>query len=185
MNRYKNIFDIINEIKPQTIMEIGTWNGVNAVKMIKTAQRWRDSVCYYGFDLFEDFTEAKKEFCPKIPAKYEDVVNRFSDIHCRVELIKGNTHKTLAKFVATPIDLIFMDGGHSLETIQSDWNNIQKFISVKTTILLDDYYINRNDVGCQNLVKDLIASTKWAVEPLEPIDECNDGTQMVRVNLNH
>ena len=37
--------------------------------------------------------------------------------------------KTLKKFKPDrPIDFIFIDGGHSIDTIQSDWDNIKKFI---------------------------------------------------------
>lgn len=184
MSRYKNIFELIEEIKPKTIMEIGTWNGNHAEQMIRLAQKFNNPITYYGFDLFEDFNLAKKEFCPKQPASFKQVNQKIKATGCEYRLIKGNTHNTLASFQCEPVNFIFMDGGHSLETIHSDWKNIRKFINKDTTVLLDDYYLNIDYVGCQNLVKSLISSDKWLVEPLEPIDECNDGTQMIKVNLN-
>ena len=52
--RYKQLYLLISVLKPKSIIEIGTWNGVNAVNMI-TASGTLDAA-YHGFDLFEEAT---------------------------------------------------------------------------------------------------------------------------------
>src|SRR5687767_11489242 len=55
--RYARLFEEIGRTKARRIMEIGTYNGVHAEQMIRTAQRYHPQriggVEYFGFDLFE------------------------------------------------------------------------------------------------------------------------------------
>ena len=55
--RYQQILDEIERCAPETIMEIGTWNGVRATEMIQAAQRALpgSTISYFGFDLFDNF----------------------------------------------------------------------------------------------------------------------------------
>lgn len=190
MSRYLNLFKTISEIRPKVLLEIGTWNGIHSVQMIMAAQKYvnkLNEIEYYGFDLFEDFREAEKEFCPKPPAKLSDVEARLKASCCTYSLYKGKTSDTLPVFsvpTKNPVDLIFVDGGHSLETIDNDWINIQRLISNKTVVIFDDYYPDDSTKGCKKLINDLIYNSNWAVELLEPIDHfphTNTTVQMVRV----
>src|SRR3989344_6065221 len=56
--RYSQLSDVIREIRPKTIMEIGTWSGKRAEAMIQLAQSLcpDEEISYFGFDLFEDLT---------------------------------------------------------------------------------------------------------------------------------
>lgn len=53
--RYKYWIELIKLNRCKKIMEIGTYNGENAMRMIKAAKRFHrsDRIEYYGFDLFE------------------------------------------------------------------------------------------------------------------------------------
>lgn len=181
MDRYINLRNEIALRKPQSILEIGTWNGNHAKEMIQLAQQFNKHITYYGFDLFEDFDLKDSEFCPKQPAKYQEVWQKLQATKAKIWLIKGNTNTSLHGFPFSPVDFIFIDGGHSLETINNDWNGIQPAIYSKTVILFDDYYLKRNDVGCQLLIHSLEEIGSWNIEYLKPIDECNGGTQMVKI----
>ena len=57
VQRYSNLVKQVNLCKPKTIVEVGTWNGVNASKMIQAAQAHNSPVTYYGFDIFESIDE--------------------------------------------------------------------------------------------------------------------------------
>ena len=52
--------------------------------------------------------------------------------------------------------MIFIDGGHSVKTIESDWSNCIKFLSKNGIIILDDYYTGNKKVikkfGCNKLI---------------------------------
>lgn len=133
---------------PQTIVEIGTWSGTNAVRMIKQAKKYRKNVEYLGYDLFEEATETtdveelnlKKHFTV-------DAVNNYIKNECpgvEVNLIKGNTRKTLKNVVA---DFVYIDGGHSIETVDHDYNAVKD----SKVIIFDDYYIADKDKVCQDI----------------------------------
>lgn len=181
-NRYNNLIEQINLRKPKSILEIGTWNGVHAEQMIRAALAHRNKVYYWGFDLFEDFKLAGTEFCPKLPAKLEAVKLKLSHIkHAEINLIKGNTRETLKKYLPT-VDFIFIDGGHSIKTIESDWHNIQKSIYVNTIVIFDDYYKDTISVGCKTLIDTLVHDNNWLVKFLEPVDKI-DGLEISMVKV--
>ncbi len=148
MSRYDQLLHAIDLFKPKTIAEIGTYNGQNAIRMIKQAQKYRKDITYVGYDLFEDAT--KETDAAELNIKKHNNVSDIEELiktecpSAEVLLIKGNTRETLNNISA---DFCFIDGGHSLETIQND------FIKCKesTVIIFDDYYINDKDGNCPDL----------------------------------
>lgn len=172
MNRYNDIREQVNFYKPKIIMEIGTFEGHRAESMISTALKHNENVEYFGFDLFDDFKEFQKEFCWKGVAKIEDVKKRLSKFN-NVNLIKGNTKETLKSFNIQP-DFVFIDGGHSLETIESDWNNVLRIMKKNTVVIFDDYYHNRSDVGAKKIVSQISEDIKFKVTLNNNLDYCKD-----------
>ena len=167
MGRYSALITEVSARKPKIIVEIGTWGGGHAEIMINEASKYNSDVQYYGFDLFDDFVEFEKEFCDKGVAKYERVMDKLSKYN--VTLIRGNTHDTLPEFNVTP-DFVFLDGGHSLETIASDWKNIDRISNTETSILFDDYYHDKSDVGCKVLIDELSKNPNYSVTINSEID---------------
>jgi predicted O-methyltransferase YrrM len=159
-NRYDQLVHIIDLIKPRTIVEVGTQAGYSAVKMIQQAMKYRKSIQYVGYDLFEDATPETDEAELNIkPHHTVEQVEGFIKSKCpgaEVHLIKGNTRQTLKPISA---DLCFIDGGHSIETIANDYEKCKG----STVIVLDDYYSPDKDgkepdtelYGCNKLVSDL------------------------------
>ena len=138
MTRYKRLFEIVRDLQPKHIVEIGTWDGHNAKGLMAVTD------CYYtGFDLFEEADDEtdKAEFNVKSH-------NSICDVGKNIEmaglskfcLIRGNTNKTLHKTNVEPFDFAFIDGGHSVETIQNDYEWVAQNISEGGTIILDDWY---------------------------------------------
>ena len=67
-----------------------------------------------------------------------------------------------------------MDGGHSLETIESDWNSLKELVSGTTTVLFDDY--NKYTDGAEtdfgsNIIVDGLDREEWNVEILPTYDQ--------------
>lgn len=155
MSRKVQLYKIIETKKPKTIVETGTWNGLNAISMCSVALKYSESVHYYGFDLFEDMNLDEEEFNVKAAQKYEDVFQLLQEYKNKAKgfdftLIKGNTRETLHKDGPwKTADLAFIDGGHSVETIQSDYDALKDC----KTIVFDDYYVKDKDGNIPNLGK--------------------------------
>lgn len=82
------------------------------------------------------------------------------------------------------VDLVWLDGGHFPDTISSDFSNCLKVSDKNTIIVLDDYYTEREDVGCKKLIDNLDREL-FNVKILEPPDILPDKTiHLVRVRLN-
>ena len=163
--RYDCIVDIINDCKPSTILEIGTHMGLTAAIMIEAAMKHKDDVFYYGFDLFDLLTEemAMEEHHGKNMPSLSRVAKILAPFPHK--LIMGNTRKTLPKFKPDrPIDFVFIDGGHSVETIPSDWENVEKLMHENTVVIFDDYYDDTEKVGCKTIVDSL--DEKYSVEKI-------------------
>lgn len=152
--RYAQLLSAIRTKNPKAILEIGTYNGDRALQMLKLCSTAK----YYGFDLFEDAT-------PETDAMEKNVRPHhfMRDIHDKLTgydayLFKGNTRETLKNF-SEPVDFVWIDGGHSIETIRSDWENVKRVATRDAWIFFDDYYtgpIDTKTMGCNEIVKDLV-----------------------------
>lgn len=144
MQRYDLINTFLSYEKPEVILEVGTWNGSRAIEMCKAAKAKK----YFGFDLFEEADEKSDmaEMNVKPHHKQDAVYERLGNEGIEGVLFKGNTRKTLPEVVESfgenLADFAFIDGGHSVETIQSDWENVRKLVKPGKCIIFDDCYEN-------------------------------------------
>ena len=151
MNRYFKLLELVREARPKHIVEIGTWNGKRATEMLAVSDAY-----YTGFDLFEEATDETDvaEMNVKEHAEMVEVAERIETAGFnKFKLVRGNTNETLPKWIESdefkPFDFAFIDGGHSEETIRSDYEHIKNAISPGGLIVLDDYYIPENPgFGC-------------------------------------
>lgn len=183
MNRYEQLAHVIDLVKPQSIVEIGTHSGKSAVMMINRAKQYREVVEYIGFDLFEEATDEtdKEELNIKAHHSVESVEGfiKMKAPSAEVLLVKGNTRQTLNHIEA---DLAFIDGGHSLETIANDYEKCKG----SKVIVLDDYYTEDENgnipdlelYGCNKLVETL---PNALVLPIRNIVKTGGLVQMVLV----
>lgn len=193
--RYRNLFRLIKRNRCKVIVEIGTNRAKNALRMIMTAgiHHRAPEIRYFGFDLFEGLGAAdlKKEFS-KVPASLREVRDRLEKTGAAVMLFKGYTSTTLPEFVSyaktsglVP-DFVFIDGGHAIETIASDWREVQKVMDKNTVVVFDDYY-HGNDphlegLGCNSIVSALDPAL-WEVAVLPPVDSFTKEWGTLRVSL--
>ena len=172
--RFSNLIDVISKHHCKVLMEIGVCGGYHARQMILTALEVPGQVKYYGFDLFEDLTEeihdTEASPWPKTKAQVE---HRLKGIGVDVQLFKGFTRDTLPEFLKLNIrpDLIFIDGGHSYETVENDWHYVKQMMSDETIVLFDDYMAAKDKLGwgCHKIIDDLDRNL-YSVEILEPCD---------------
>ena len=124
-------------ISPKTYVEVGTWK-MGTFEYMNS--KLPPTVKMVGFDLFED--APIEEIAPENRGlSYNeslDMVRRWDRV---VVLVKGNTVETLSdKWLSdllSPV-VVYLDGGHSYETVKSDfWNLYEKLDS--GLIILDDW----------------------------------------------
>jgi predicted O-methyltransferase YrrM len=164
LNRYQQLLPLITQHKPHRLIEVGTWNGARAIELIREALMYRDRITYTGFDLFEEATpetdaaesNVKRHFSVE---EVGDKLRQFCDGKpVSYALVKGNTRETLPKQTRYA-DFVWLDGGHSIETIASDYQALKHC----QVIAFDDYYtpdeegrgIDTERFGCNQLMAGL------------------------------
>lgn len=138
--RYKYLIEVLQETKPNTILEIGTWSGDRAIEMVKHGLKY-GPVHYIGYDLFEGASNEtdREELNIKRHFTYQEVYDKLSRLQkfapgFTFELHKGNTREILKEH---KVDFAFIDGGHSVETIRNDYDKVKE----SKVVVFDDYYI--------------------------------------------
>lgn len=198
---YKPLFDALYATQATRILEIGTHEGEHAEAMLRIAGQWtllgRQPI-YVGFDLFGP---AEPDELPK--ATFPDLATVQARLMplAEVTLIPGNTRDTLPAFVHARMvptgtkfgdvvpdynrfDLIFVDGGHSLQTATSDLTYALYLLSRTGLIIVDDYYPDNDAAGPKRLVDHLKTVAGLGVVVYEPASEFpqSDGS-LLRVNM--
>tara|TARA_Y100000590_G_C15701491_1_gene1006958 strand:- start:812 stop:1483 length:672 start_codon:yes stop_codon:yes gene_type:complete len=159
--RYLGLLILILYYRPKKILEIGVYNGRRSIQMIEAAKVFESNIEYYGFDLFENLSShILKTEASKKPTSMKKIRELLSN-HAQVFLYKGFTKNTLKNFIDEnkKIDFVFIDGGHSVDTIKDDYENSVKASSNNSIIVFDDYYnpesIDINKFGSNMIYKEL------------------------------
>jgi hypothetical protein len=188
MSRYVQLLDIIDRERPQSICEIGTWNGHRAIQMLQTAAKYRPMkrISYQGFDLFEGQTgeqfthELSKYGCPQ-----KVVEKRLEATGAKIELVAGDTFETID--LMKTYDFYFIDGGHSEDTIDNDGSRVTSYIDEYGGVaVFDDYYHSGkpDGVGCNKFINELNREV-FEVTHLPAHTHASDGREIGMVQVKH
>lgn len=139
--RYETLCEVVQHAAQHTgesnIVEIGTWNGSRAIQMAEAAfSAGALIVTYTGFDTFDEGNDRALEGHTKPHASHATVEHRldnYAQLMWRsgkiftFRLIKGNTNVTLpsAKEHLASATFAYIDGGHSYETVLSDYEALK------------------------------------------------------------
>lgn len=184
--RYQNLAREIERVQARRMIEVGTCKGERARMMIAAALAHANpsEVSYFGFDLFD--VPPEKEFSGRTPPwPMEKVADRLHPLGVNLILTKGDSRVTLPTQNIENVDLAFIDGGHSDETVRADFFNVLPLMRCGAPILLDDYWNYPGGGGCNRLV-DTLDRGRFDVSILDPVDEFEKPygtlrTQMARV----
>lgn len=196
LDRYHNLLKAVElttenakSHKPWRFMEIGVYDGRHAEQVIRHAiVKGRTNVEYYGFDLFELATkedQVREVGKSKLAPSMADAYKRLSATGAKVKLQIGSTTSSLPASVPNlPLmDLIFIDGGHSLETIANDWFWAHRIMGDKTVLIFDDLYPGDLTKGAVKLVQEISDFVKYSVQLLDPVDEPKPGFKIMMAQV--
>jgi hypothetical protein len=158
-------------------MEIGVYRGGTASRLIQEALRYCPSVEYWGFDLFAEGADrhyldqtANRMIQPLSVAVIAEILANY---RAKINLIPGDTGETLASTSPGPVDLLYIDGGHTYDIVKSDWTLCQKFLYDGSVVFFDDYSNplaeKHEGYGVKRLV-DEIDRNVWKVDILDRVD---------------
>ena len=162
---YGQIFvDLVKQHNPKNFLEIGVFTGVTARNVCELLYLINNKDFFYlGIDLFEDFHEAiSNEVVPEFLVKKQNFSNPLKSLvynfllkeklnsltsvskflkkfQNNIELKKGNSLNILPKTDLKIFDMIFVDGGHSYETVKFELDIILKSIKDNCLVVCDDY----------------------------------------------
>ena len=156
--------DLVKDRKPKSFLEIGVFTGVTARNICELLSLINNRKFYYlGIDLFEDFEDAiSDEVVPEFLTNKQNFSNPLKSLFYNfllseklnslasvskflkkfgknVELKKGNSLDILGKIDLKIFDMIFVDGGHSYETVKFELGIILKNINNNCLVVCDDY----------------------------------------------
>ena len=157
------LLKLISYHKPRNFLEVGVLEGVTARNVCELLSKIHiNNFTYTGIDLFgvDQSQNNKKEFTPvsnkfSNPLKYFyfkyilklnpnslDAVNHLlKKFNKSIELYRGYSHLILKELNISKYDFIFLDGGHSYETVKMDLSLILKNTKKNALILCDDYNV--------------------------------------------
>ena len=161
--------------KPKNFLEVGVFQGVTSRNVCeKLYEINQENFSFYGIDIFED-NDVKidnREMTTKHnkisnPFKHimfniilkknlfsiDSIYNFLNKFKNNVYLYKGFSNTELLKIDMSKIDMIFLDGGHSYETVKNDLSLILKGIKKNKIIICDDY--NQVNYGVKKAVDEL------------------------------
>lgn len=175
--RYRRLLAAAEALNPRIIIEIGVYTGLRGIEMIEAASQGRGGagIAYHGFDLFDLMDDGiLAQELSKRPDPMPEVRARLEATGAEVSLHKGWSHDTLPAFAAANpdlrADLIFIDGGHAIETIHKDWDNVAQLLAPGGAALFDDYYVDcphlTDRFGCNTLMESLDPAVwSWTLHP--------------------
>jgi hypothetical protein len=180
-DRYGHLTRLIVEHGCRSILEIGVWDAVHACDMIQAALRRHrpEAVTYQGLDLFEqatdDLVQREVSKSPRTLEAAQRKLRPLADRGVTVKLYQGNTLELLPALGPTlgPVDFVFLDGGHSYQTVRSDWQHVARLMDERTIVVFDDYVnqqaLEREDYGINQVVEE-IDPQAYRVTRLRPVD---------------
>ena len=166
------LINLIIKYKPKRFLEVGVLEGVTARNVCEILNNfYGKDFNYIGVDLFGlDINDNNlKEFTPisnkhsnpfknfyykyilrHYPNSIEGVNYLLKKFSRNIKLYKGYSKNILSQIDITNIDFVFLDGGHSYETVKEDLTIILKYLKKDSVILIDDY--NQDSYGVKKAV---------------------------------
>jgi predicted O-methyltransferase YrrM len=167
------LIKILCDIVPiKNYLEIGVHNG-GSMSLLLTN---KNSENIYGIDLFEDIYDINKHLNSEKFNTYQyfkrdnlsmirtlnniEKIKNIYNNNSNIELIKGNSYydETEENFKNTlnnkELDLLFIDGDHTIDGVNNDYERYQKYVKKGGYIIFDDYHHPIIKEYCDKLIQE-------------------------------
>ena len=175
----------IKQNKSKNFLEIGVFHGVTSRNVCELLYSIHgDDFKFTGIDLFSDYTQLRKnEYIPNTkfsnplktiyykyiarldPYSLESVLKLLKKFQKNINIIKGNSNKVLKEINLEEFNYVFLDGGHSYETVKNDLDNLTSVITNNGIILCDDYNLSYAP-GIKNAIDNYAVEKKFNLKIL-------------------
>ena len=151
----------IENYQPKVFLEVGVFQGVTSRNVCELLNKInKGNFLFYGIDIFESTNNKinNREMTVKHnkisnPIKHllfniilkknlfsiDSIYKFLGKFKNNVKLYKGLSNSELLKIDLSAVDMVFLDGGHSYETVREDLSLILKQIKKEKIIICDDY----------------------------------------------
>ena len=180
-NSYSEVFNkTINEVRPQVILEVGTWLGASAIHMAKLCRKYSLNTkifcvdTWLGAEEFWTYLKDTPERDLKLKNGYPQVYFEFlanvveHNVQDMIVPVPNTSHIAsiiLKKLEISP-DLIYIDGSHEYQDVMADLNDYYELLRPGGIIFGDDI----SWVGVSNAVRnkfkeyELFENNFWIVK---------------------
>jgi predicted O-methyltransferase YrrM len=183
------LLSIILEKKPKHFLEVGVFCGVTSRNICELLNSIHNGdFSYTGFDLFGEKTDQKLNEAEPAYIKNQKFSNPLKHIYYNlllkenlnsttsvekflkkfknnINLVKGDSNKTISQADLSKIDFAFIDGGHSYETTYNDLSMLYSSMKSKSnTIVCDDYIDVSNITDVKKAVDDFVKVNNLSLE---------------------
>lgn len=138
--RYLTLLDYIRGNQCGRMLEIGVWRGDTSELLVLNSRN--KQLEYHGIDVFEGTSGEllAKEVSLKADS-LADVRSRLEKVSRSVHLHKGLSGEVFGALAAqkTGFDMIWIDGGHSYQTVREDFRSYRQLLNEGGIIFFDDY----------------------------------------------
>jgi hypothetical protein len=156
-------FEIIERVRPNIIVEIGSWHGQSTITMARACKKLNLETIIYAIDTWLGALEfytlpskerdlEKKDGYPQVYYKFWENINR-----CNVaDIIKplplpSNLGLKYLKHLDVRADVVYVDGSHEYEDVQRD---IELARELSPKIIFGDDYTNKQFPGVKRAVSE-------------------------------
>jgi len=147
----------IKKARPKFFLEVGVFHGVTSRNVCEMLHHLHGKdFKFTGIDFFSQELTSENEHIPTNkfsnplkaiyynyiartnPYSYQSVLKLLKKFEKNIKIIKGNSNQVL-KEISDKFDYVFLDGGHSYQTVKNDLNNLTQVVNNKGIIICDDY----------------------------------------------
>ena len=186
--KQKNIGNLfLNEVKfskPKKFLEIGIFQGVTARNICELLYKiHNNNFKYIGVDKFDLDEKTNNEIIPnnnfknplkqfyyqyivkENPYSLKSVKNLLKKFDKNINIIKGDSKVVLPKIDLSDVNYVFLDGGHSYDTVINDLINCKIVVENNGVILCDDYDLSYAP-GVKKAIEEFVDREKYNIRIL-------------------